>query len=722
MGRPKWTTIDQFRWLETQIEDYFSAKKRSALATFFGKLVAEWEGLFPYSEMPGGATRGEQRDLLRTRLHQWFGNHTRKMVAGSSKPRLSKGMLNLGKRSQVLHPYQAYLKLYNKKLRPTIDTKYAEYKAGLGEGETPQDKWPFTIKLVQQLLNDEDEDVKAEVEAARRDGKDFDMTRVLGSASADVELRDKEVRAKEKAIDSLDIALSNIFKNLQIETGLSGTIILGGSHPRTGDTIIYTYHHLENVNGQSWDQAMPDFKTTVEAGFAKHLVECGRGGKPKDDSSPTDSDGDTTMSDSSSEAEVTTLEDKIARNTQLVKDLRVSTDAVDSSISTASAPASSPSTSSGDTPSSDTSNPTAVSDGQVPSRAAPSESQAQQDGLLIPVPAIVISAPADSNMLRFGSPPPAPPPSPAFEPPATETAIGRDRPVDQGPHTTSALSSPSTTVIGDESTLHARVTSALSILNRMSDPILASNASTDPPSAAITTEILMDVSGASSTETPTDVSSTPMDVDSGSSPAANDEPAWMVVAVKYFEAVGSCPSWVELVLKWRTYEKRMDYADGNGIAFRLPTACRPPEIGRWLKTKRCFNKSPLDTGDVPAYVAQFKQWYLTFQPEWRQPEDDDNAIWPPSQVLPEPENDWSDTRRSGQNGLFVALLALSWWYTATKQSLEPTLYVDCLKTIKDLAWVFDHVGVPGVDSTAGIPAVTLKRVSSTKPPSSKRHR
>lgn len=48
--------------------------------------------------------------------------------------------------------------------------------------------------------------------------------------------------------------------------------------------------------------------------------------------------------------------------------------------------------------------------------------------------------------------------------------------------------------------------------------------------------------------------------------------------------------------------------------------------------------------------------------------------------------DWSPLQHSGQNGLFLVLLGLSWWMAAKKKVLYHVTVC-----IEDLIWVLDHV-------------------------------
>ncbi len=61
---------------------------------------------------------------------------------------------------------------------PQISDRYVEYKAELPEGEEPKKWWPFCMEQVKKLLEDESDEVKAEVETKRKAAKtsvDWDL-------------------------------------------------------------------------------------------------------------------------------------------------------------------------------------------------------------------------------------------------------------------------------------------------------------------------------------------------------------------------------------------------------------------------------------------------------------------------------------------------------------------------------------------------------------------
>jgi hypothetical protein len=90
-------------------------------------------------------------------------NHTRNTSSGEGKQKL----LDLsGKKAKRWQPYQAYSRLYyTKKLRSIITDRYLEYLAGKPVGEEPDSLFKYRNNQLRILLEDETDEVKAEVAA-----------------------------------------------------------------------------------------------------------------------------------------------------------------------------------------------------------------------------------------------------------------------------------------------------------------------------------------------------------------------------------------------------------------------------------------------------------------------------------------------------------------------------------------------------------------------------
>ncbi|KLO15474.1 hypothetical protein SCHPADRAFT_790657, partial [Schizopora paradoxa] len=65
---------------------------------------------------------------------------------------------------------------------------------------------------------------------------------------------------------------------------------------------------------------------------------------------------------------------------------------------------------------------------------------------------------------------------------------------------------------------------------------------------------------------------------------------------------------------------------------------------------------------VAAFASEVRAWWTALMPGWRLPSDGRTAqaAWPLQRNVPETE-DWKKVRKIGPNGIFLVLLALSWW-------------------------------------------------------------
>jgi hypothetical protein len=92
------------------------------------------------------------------------------MTSGTGR----KDILRLTK-SRMLQPTQAYSRLYyNSKLKEIVDKEYKEHTDNTPKDQQEQ-RVAFTAKLLEKLLNEETDEVRAEVEAYRK-------KRILGAA------------------------------------------------------------------------------------------------------------------------------------------------------------------------------------------------------------------------------------------------------------------------------------------------------------------------------------------------------------------------------------------------------------------------------------------------------------------------------------------------------------------------------------------------------------
>src|SRR5882757_275973 len=79
------------------------------------------------------------------------------------------------------------------------------------------------------------------------------------------------------------------------------------------------------------------------------------------------------------------------------------------------------------------------------------------------------------------------------------------------------------------------------------------------------------------------------------------------------------------------------------------------------------------------FGAMWKQWWARMQPSWRGCE---SLV----RVVPA-DADWEPILRRGSNGLFLVIMALSWWINSTKGDLD----MELRGAIEDVKWVFSEL-------------------------------
>jgi hypothetical protein len=80
------------------------------------------------------------------------------------------------------------------------------------------------------------------------------------------------------------------------------------------------------------------------------------------------------------------------------------------------------------------------------------------------------------------------------------------------------------------------------------------------------------------------------------------------------------------------------------------------------------------------FGATWKLWWATMQPAWRGGKSLGTAI--PTDA------DWKSVLRGGPNGLFMVILALSWWVCAMKPDQQD---LELFKSINDVEWVLSEL-------------------------------
>ncbi|KAJ7609858.1 hypothetical protein FB45DRAFT_1038329 [Roridomyces roridus] len=125
------------------------------------------------------------------------------------------------------------------------------------------------------------------------------------------------------------------------------------------------------------------------------------------------------------------------------------------------------------------------------------------------------------------------------------------------------------------------------------------------------------------------------------------------------------PRWDTLLSLAVEFEGRWKSQAGG-----IPTACRPEEVGQWMKEHR----KPVDKGLKPEFGQRMLRWWRTIGPTSRRELPGGGVVRP---FMPEHQAalrtswktpgspvtwmDWDDIRRSGTNGVMMLVRATAWW-------------------------------------------------------------
>jgi hypothetical protein len=198
MGKRRWTTTDQRKWLEARIPAFVKAQDDKTTSTvFFPETHKAWQKEWPteppteqeVKDAKGDAQKAlaiktkttedvssssslfrnhlthKQRKIPQ-RVFYWFHNNTRTSSSGTGK----RGLLKIKSKTRLPKEWQAYQTLYYKtKLKPLVDVAWAAYLATV-PADTKPAKTRFAImnEVVQKTFAEETEEVKKEVEEYRR--------------------------------------------------------------------------------------------------------------------------------------------------------------------------------------------------------------------------------------------------------------------------------------------------------------------------------------------------------------------------------------------------------------------------------------------------------------------------------------------------------------------------------------------------------------------------
>jgi hypothetical protein len=117
----------------------------------------------------------------------------------------------------------------------------------------------------------------------------------------------------------------------------------------------------------------------------------------------------------------------------------------------------------------------------------------------------------------------------------------------------------------------------------------------------------------------------------------------------------------------------------------LTTESRPREVSSWIKRHAHKKHEPV-TIEANEYGNHFCKWWTALQPSWRVLSDGRY-----SKEVPADET-WVTIRKGGGSGLYIVVMALSWWVRAL-DAANPTgdTTSKLWAIVEDLHWVLQQV-------------------------------
>ena len=109
---------------------------------------------------------------------------------------------------------------------------------------------------------------------------------------------------------------------------------------------------------------------------------------------------------------------------------------------------------------------------------------------------------------------------------------------------------------------------------------------------------------------------------------------------------------------------------------------RPTEVSNWIKSKK---KDSVPELDMPIYGPRLTGWWNKMQPAWRV-EHADEETGQLSRDTPAEET-WQSLKKGGTAGIYVVIVALSWWAGASNLERDEALWV----IVDDLSWILQQI-------------------------------
>jgi hypothetical protein len=114
---------------------------------------------------------------------------------------------------------------------------------------------------------------------------------------------------------------------------------------------------------------------------------------------------------------------------------------------------------------------------------------------------------------------------------------------------------------------------------------------------------------------------------------------------------------------------------------RLSPEPRPHEVGDWLRGRKYTERFIPIVDDLHRYREEWIGWWTASQPKWRC-----TQSWP----FPKDsggDGSWDSFPARGQNGIFLAIMATSWWARVVDSAEDLALFEEA---VDDVHWVIQE--------------------------------
>ncbi|KZS93890.1 hypothetical protein SISNIDRAFT_485483 [Sistotremastrum niveocremeum HHB9708] len=176
MGRARWTTPDQEKFLASKINEYIDVHRTPAYTEFEKVVLDEYFDQWPAKDAKFSSQNayvGSEADVeaeltrrMKSRIREWFRSRTKEVTNAAAKRSL--WFTVKAEAHKTLPAWQAYLALrYEDKLAPIVERHLKEYQEKNGHPLPPNMLMNFKNQVAMAEFEKETDEVKAEVEAVR---------------------------------------------------------------------------------------------------------------------------------------------------------------------------------------------------------------------------------------------------------------------------------------------------------------------------------------------------------------------------------------------------------------------------------------------------------------------------------------------------------------------------------------------------------------------------